>query len=119
MRKMREKDPEEAYRKITEWKNNNKDKVRCHDAKKCARRRTQTLTGKITGDEWTLIKEKQNGKCKYCGKKANLTIDHVVPLISGGEHNAGNIVGACLSCNSRKSKMSVEEFAKRQGRLCF
>lgn len=45
------------------------------------------------------------GICHYCGEKfspAELTMDHVVPLIRGGRSNKGNLVPACKDCNSRK-----------------
>lgn len=40
--------------------------------------------------------------CYYCGSTNRLTFDHVASLHIGGPHIAGNIVIACLSCNSRK-----------------
>lgn len=45
------------------------------------------------------------GSCYYCGRKvppAELTLDHIVPLIRGGKSVRGNIVPACKECNSRK-----------------
>ena len=43
--------------------------------------------------------------CQYCNTpytKANLTLDHVLPLSKGGKTNWLNIVAACRSCNSIK-----------------
>ena len=45
------------------------------------------------------------GTCHYCGAKcapAELTLDHVVPLIRGGRTTRGNCVPACKECNTRK-----------------
>lgn len=45
------------------------------------------------------------GLCHYCGRdvgRANLTMDHVVPLSRGGKSTRGNIVACCKECNSRK-----------------
>ena len=45
------------------------------------------------------------GRCHYCGASvapAELTMDHVVPLIRGGRSNKGNLVPACKDCNNRK-----------------
>jgi len=41
--------------------------------------------------------------CIYCGvSNGAMTADHLVPLSRGGEHMLGNLVPACLSCNSKK-----------------
>ena len=45
------------------------------------------------------------GRCHYCGEQfaaADLTMDHVVPLIRGGRSTKGNLVPACKPCNNRK-----------------
>jgi 5-methylcytosine-specific restriction enzyme A len=47
----------------------------------------------------------QTGVCHYCNKevgRANLTMDHIVPLSRGGKSRKGNIVPACKECNNRK-----------------
>ena len=43
--------------------------------------------------------------CQYCGKTfptRELTIDHVVPRVLGGNHSWANLVCACVRCNARK-----------------
>lgn len=47
--------------------------------------------------------------CFYCGKDAQ-THDHFVPRILGGGNEAGNLVPACASCNSRKNFRTVDEY---------
>jgi 5-methylcytosine-specific restriction enzyme A len=45
------------------------------------------------------------GICFYCNRdvgRANLTMDHIVPLSRGGKSKKGNIVPACKDCNSKK-----------------
>jgi 5-methylcytosine-specific restriction endonuclease McrA len=45
------------------------------------------------------------GVCHYCGgsfPSADLTMDHVVPIIRGGKSTHGNVVPACKECNSKK-----------------
>ena len=47
----------------------------------------------------------EKGICRYCGRhvgRANLTMDHVVPLSRGGRSKKGNIVPACKECNNKK-----------------
>lgn len=43
--------------------------------------------------------------CQYCGDtagRADLTIDHVVPRSRGGKSEWGNVVAACVRCNTKK-----------------
>ena len=47
--------------------------------------------------------------CQYCGRKNNLTIDHVVPRHRGGGHSWFNLVTACAPCNRRKGGRTPEE----------
>ncbi len=54
--------------------------------------------------------------CYYCQQlvsRDQMTLDHIVPLIRGGQSNRSNVVLACKSCNSRKKyllPMEWEEF---------
>lgn len=41
--------------------------------------------------------------CQYCGKRDDLTFDHVIPRSKGGLTTWENIVAACACCNLRKS----------------
>jgi len=48
------------------------------------------------------------GICHYCGgafPSADLTMDHIVPLVRGGRSVRGNVVPACKECNNRKKHM--------------
>src|SRR5207248_1607704 len=43
--------------------------------------------------------------CQYCGdffNKAQLTLDHVIPIVQGGRKCWENIVTACKPCNQKK-----------------
>jgi len=40
--------------------------------------------------------------CQYCGARANLTVDHVIPKSKGGTSSWENIVASCAPCNRRK-----------------
>jgi 5-methylcytosine-specific restriction protein A len=55
----------------------------------------------------------QAGVCYYCGKeagRANLTMDHIVPLIRGGKSRKGNIGPACKECNNKKKYLLPVEW---------
>lgn len=44
--------------------------------------------------------------CAYCGGPQQ-SWDHVIPVVRGGRSEAGNIVPACVSCNSSKGSRDV------------
>jgi len=71
----------------------------------------------ITGEEWNCLVKSYNFICVYCGNKKPLTIDHIIPLYSGGSNQIENIVPACMSCNCSKRNKSVLFFMykKRTG----
>src|SRR5919206_339280 len=56
-------------------------------------RRKITRRAVFARDSWT---------CQYCGSRANLTVDHVVPRSKGGLSSWENIVASCAPCNRRK-----------------
>lgn len=57
----------------------------------------------FSADQWESLKERYGQRCAYCGIECeSLTVDHVIPLIQGGQHIEANIVPACRSCNARK-----------------
>ncbi len=52
-------------------------------------------------------------RCVYCGAQftpAALTVDHVQPLMRGGDSSGGNVVTACATCNLRKGHRRLAEF---------
>ena len=52
-----------------------------------------------------------NYTCQYCYKRGGvLTMDHVVPLCSGGSNDDSNLVTACRTCNMSKGKKPLLEF---------
>ena len=53
--------------------------------------------------------------CCYCGDGIEdgirLTLDHLTPYSQGGNNEAGNLVTACLKCNSSRGARDWHEFA--------
>jgi len=53
-----------------------------------------------------------SGVCHHCSGKfppAQLTMDHLVPVVRGGRSTKGNLVPSCKPCNSgRKHKLPFE-----------
>lgn len=59
------------------------------------------------------IYERDAYRCHYCGSQLTrftATLDHVIPVADGGDNSFGNLVTACLRCNSRKAGRPVGEF---------
>jgi len=50
--------------------------------------------------------------CFECGSKEDLSIDHVIPLVRGGNHSIGNLMTLCRKCNSSKGKKFLVEWKK-------
>ena len=53
------------------------------------------------------------GVCHYCGSifpPAELTMDHIVPIIRGGKSSRANLVPACKECNNRKKYLLPMEW---------
>jgi hypothetical protein len=47
--------------------------------------------------------------CQYCGRRGELTLDHVMPQSRGGPDTWENLVSACQPCNQRKANRTPEE----------
>ena len=48
--------------------------------------------------------------CYLCLVAPSTTLDHVIPISRGGRHSIGNLLGACLFCNSSKNVKFIVEF---------
>jgi|SRR5579872_3107254 len=53
-----------------------------------------------------LLLEMFDGECAYCSEPAK-TWDHIFAVSKGGQTVPGNIVPACVSCNSRKRAKDI------------
>ena len=54
--------------------------------------------------------------CQYCGQKPGthrLTLDHVIPVVKGGQKSWENIATACRPCNLKKGGRTPEEAGMR------
>ena len=49
--------------------------------------------------------------CQYCGSKPPavvLEVDHIVPVVDGGENDEDNLVTSCFDCNRGKGARSLD-----------
>ena len=59
--------------------------------------------------EYVKEREKKD-ECIYCGKKGNLTLEHILPRCRGGVDSPDNAVFVCKSCNSSKGGKRLYEW---------
>jgi 5-methylcytosine-specific restriction endonuclease McrA len=58
------------------------------------------------------------GVCHWCREQfspAELSMDHIVPVIRGGSSTRGNLVPSCKECNNRKKHMLPVEWEEYLG----
>lgn len=63
--------------------------------------------------------ERDEYKCHYCQKQLirfTATLDHIQPVSRGGDNSLGNLVTACLHCNSRRGNRPVMDVIADQPR---
>jgi len=75
-------------------------------------RRERRKARELRASQWWKRK-RALGICHHCGVKvspAELTMDHLVPIIRGGKSTKGNLVPSCKKCNSeRKYRLPFED----------
>lgn len=97
------------------WKINNPEKHKALLAKHKQVKLSAGALKKKYGTERKLVRKKDivailKNPCIYCGSKAKLSIDHVIPLSRGGRHAVGNLASACIKCNCSKRNQTVMEW---------
>ena len=58
--------------------------------------------------------QRANCRCEYCGlsqagQEATFHIDHIIPVVGGGETTSDNLALACVSCSLHKSAKQIVE----------
>jgi 5-methylcytosine-specific restriction endonuclease McrA len=79
------------------------------------RARKMAAVGKYTTAEWLALRAAFREFCAYCGEPGPLQVEHRIPLSRGGTNDISNILPACARCNTRKHRMTDEEFRRRLG----
>ena len=63
------------------------------------------------------VKEREkNDVCIYCGKKKDLTLEHILPRSRGGPDTTDNAVFVCKTCNSSKGDKRLYEWFEIENR---
>jgi len=74
------------------------------------RRRARKAAATIESFDAHAVWDYWGPMCAYCGSTENLTIDHIIPLASGGAHSPDNLCIACKGCNSSKGAKKLIEW---------
>jgi 5-methylcytosine-specific restriction endonuclease McrA len=67
----------------------------------------------ISPRDWRRMLARYRDVCAYCGMRAKLDMDHVIPLARGGRHSIGNVLPACDACNGGKGTKFLAEWRYR------
>lgn len=107
----REKQKQYGYKPNPEihrkWKRNHPEKISQYNRNRRASRKGSE--GNISADEWNNVVSRYGNKCLCCGAtNIKLTLDHVIPLSTGGTHTIDNVQPLCTSCNSRKRDRQID-----------
>ncbi|MCT7994112.1 HNH endonuclease [Laspinema olomoucense] len=72
-----------------------------------------------------LVIQRAKNRCEYCGisqlgQVATFHIDHVIPVMAGGETIPQNLALACVSCSLRKgARQAIEDPETREEVFSF
>jgi 5-methylcytosine-specific restriction protein A len=75
-------------------------------------KREKSKARELRASQWWKRK-RSSGLCYYCGKAfkpAELTMDHLIPVVRGGKSVPGNLVPACKDCNNKKKYLLPAEW---------
>ncbi len=92
---------EQEIARSKRWAANNPDRVNEYAARKRGARKGNA--------DYSLIHELDKGICYLCGSTDRPTVDHLIPVDGGGDHDNHNLAIACLPCNSSKGRKMPHE----------
>lgn len=97
------------------WASRNKDKIRLRDL----RRKALLASAKVNLEgieQWIRsVRSKKTFICYYCQHRKSLKllhIDHIIPLVKGGEHSVLNLCTSCAACNCSKQAKSISAWIR-------
>ena len=101
------RDPVILRMDAAEWERflNQSDVLDVRGPAKAILRKSQRHIDRIV--QWQ-VWERDGYRCRYCGKKAPLTVDHVILWENGGASVADNLISSCGKCNKLRGNMPYE-----------
>lgn len=105
--KHREQKREKSRNYNQRWKEANPEAAALRNRQAAHLRRLRVAMGKsglcITATQLGDLLQAAEGRCVYCGRQVErLTLDHFVPISTGGRHELANLLPCCKPCNSSK-----------------
>ena len=116
-KKYREKNREKLLESKKQWYRTPQGQAYHSNADAKRRLKEQNQGNGITGAQWREMMSFFDWKCAYSDERLTnntRTIDHIVPLNSGGEHEIWNLVPMTKSLNSSKQDKDMLEWYKEQ-----
>ena len=107
-RKYAAANPEKARARSRKWNLTNPEGVQLKNNRRRARRMENGVF-LVSPKE---IKQLKSRPCYLCGESKSTTVDHIIPLVRGGRHSIGNLLGACGPCNSSKHDKYLVEYRR-------
>lgn len=106
--------PERIASRIAAWAKAHPERRALTEMKRRAKKRAAPVNDLTTTQGQTIL-AMAKGVCAYCQvynptctscrrHSHKLTLDHIIPLVSGGHHTLSNLVACCRSCNSKKGR---------------
>lgn len=113
-RRARDPDDRRAAERVTrrKWRAAHRAEYRRRSIDSNHRRRAAEAL-LVSPADWRRVVARFRGCCAYCGRRAPLEQDHVIPLTRGGRHAIGNLVPACRSCNASKGDQLLAKWRSR------
>jgi 5-methylcytosine-specific restriction endonuclease McrA len=116
--KHRERDNEQARERHRRWREANRDEHRERSRRWYRANRDLAISslrglGVLDRPSRTYAEILRRDPCAYCGA-AMEDIDHIDPIVSGGENHWTNLTAACGSCNNRKYSFPLLLFLARR-----
>ena len=99
---------ESVIERVRKWAANNRAKRNAYNRNRYAQ---QFSSGVITEEEWQKLKIFYEYTCLCCHRQEpeiRLEIDHVKPLVLGGENLISNAQPLCRSCNASKGGRHID-----------
>jgi 5-methylcytosine-specific restriction endonuclease McrA len=112
-RRWYESQKKEAIERASNWKKENPEKNTASENRR--RTRKTEAGGSYTAEEFKQLCEQYDNRCLACGKRKELTADHVIPISGGGTSDISNIQPLCKSCNSSKGNRHTTDYRTKPG----
>ena len=61
--------------------------------------------------QWKVF-ERDDFRCRYCGRRGPLSVDHVILWEEGGASTYENLISACKPCNRDRGNMPYEDWLR-------